>query len=121
MLSVTSQMGRSSHFGQRGTPERCQPYNNLFISRSFPGHLFSPFQFNTLISSGSEKAGQGTLSSLISIQFPNKQSVQCIAHPSPHFLAAKWSVKTNGHGGIGFEEKYLAITHEIKINSIKVE
>jgi ornithine carbamoyltransferase len=27
-------------------------------SKSFPGHLLSPFQFNTLISSGSEKAGQ---------------------------------------------------------------
>jgi hypothetical protein len=32
--------------------------HNLLGSKSFPGHLRSPFQFNTLISSGSEKAGQ---------------------------------------------------------------
>ena len=29
----------------------------LLRSKSFPSHLLSPFQFNTRISSGSEKAG----------------------------------------------------------------
>jgi hypothetical protein len=32
--------------------------HNLLSSKSLPGHLLSPFQFNTLISSVSEKAGQ---------------------------------------------------------------
>ena len=31
---------------------------NLLAHKSFPGHVLSPFQFETLKSSGSEKAGQ---------------------------------------------------------------
>ena len=34
---------------------------NLLRRKSFSGHLLSPFQFDTLISSGSEKAGQVTI------------------------------------------------------------
>jgi hypothetical protein len=34
---------------------------NLLRRKSYPCHLLSPFQFNTLISSGSEKAGQVSL------------------------------------------------------------
>lgn len=32
--------------------------DNLLCSKSLPRHLHSPFQFNTLKSSGSEKVGQ---------------------------------------------------------------
>jgi hypothetical protein len=32
--------------------------HDLLRAKSFPGHLLYPFQFDTLISSGSEKAGQ---------------------------------------------------------------
>ena len=47
--------------GHRDAFALSQLRDNLLSSKSFPGHLVSPSQFNTVISSGPEKAGQVSL------------------------------------------------------------